>query len=80
MGILDSSRLCAAIVIACFASRAIGAQDSGETPTDVDLLVDEVWDSAPSRDAVAGEGELEISLEAARAIGLTNDLSLRGVE
>ena len=65
-----------------------GPAFAAQTPTDqgdpaVDALVDEAWTDRGAWDAAMDEPEgelLELSLEAARAIGLTNDLRLQAMQ
>jgi len=81
----DSNRVLGLLAITCLASSVAAAQDPVDIEADValDRLIDELWDAPEPLGAVAGRIEanvLELSLEAARAIGLTNDLPLQGAQ
>lgn len=76
MSISDSSRLCAFALFVSLPGYSYAGQDSTTGPNSIDDLVDEVWNEGSSADG-AGSG-LELSLEAARSIGLANDLGLQG--
>jgi len=79
MSSLDPRRLLAIALFAFLAGPSFGQQDSPQTFDSSDDralsdLVDEVWNDAGDK---AGPS-LELSLAAARAIGVANDLSLQG--
>lgn len=75
----------APLVLASMAVAAGPPQepDADTSALDLDRLVDELWEAGDPREVVSDDvpgAVLELSLEAARAICLTNDLALQGRE
>ena len=76
MSISDSSHLCALALSLSFSGPVFAGQDSLADNASIDALVDELWDEKPPSDTSVSA--LELSLDAARSIGLANDLVLQG--
>lgn len=76
MSLSFSSHLRALALFVSFSGLSFAGQDPSISVDSIDALVEEVWPAdAPEE---APQSALELSLEAARSIGLANDLGLQG--